>query len=148
VDAGSGGSIWLDPEHLEASRRESRALRQLSEQARARARETRHKVRWGRSQRQEPGEKAIARLQARMGTLPMIEQAKGIIMAQQRCGPEEAFELLRRISQRTNIRVHVLAAQLLEQTAANGNHDNMTPITLGARRYQRPRTADPATRRA
>jgi AmiR/NasT family two-component response regulator len=35
--------------------------------------------------------------------MPVIEQAKGIIMAQQRCGPEEAFDLLRRVSQDSQI---------------------------------------------
>ena len=69
--------------------------------------------------------------------MPVIEQAKGIIMGQQRCGPEEAFALLRQASQRTNIKVHVLAAQIVERTASG---DNMTPITLGAARYGRPGT--------
>lgn len=32
--------------------------------------------------------------------MPLIEQAKGIIMAREGCGPEEAFDLLRRASQR------------------------------------------------
>ncbi len=39
-------------------------------------------------------ESAFARLQVKIGTMPVIEQAKGIVMAQQRCGPEEAFDLL------------------------------------------------------
>jgi len=61
---------------------------------------------------------AFARLQARMGTIPVIEQAKGIIMAQQRRGPEEAFDLLRRASQRANVKVHALAAQIVEHVAS------------------------------
>src|SRR5262250_2969285 len=52
---------------------------------------------------------AFARLQARLETMPVIEQAKGILMAQQRCGPDEAFDLLRRASQSANVRVSVLA---------------------------------------
>jgi hypothetical protein len=48
----------------------------------------------------------------------VIEQAKGILMAQQGCGPEEAFDLLRRASQRANIKVSVLAAQLVEQVTS------------------------------
>jgi len=47
----------------------------------------------------------------------VIEQAKGIVMAQQRCGPDEAFDLLRRASQRKNVKVSVLAAQIVEQIA-------------------------------
>ena len=58
--------------------------------------------------------------------MPVIEQAKGIIMAQQRCRPQEAFVLLRRASQRTNIKVHVLAAKIVEQVTASGNRDNVT----------------------
>ena len=50
--------------------------------------------------------------------MPVIEQAKGILMAQQRCGPEEAFELLRRASQRANVKVNVLAEQIVEQVAS------------------------------
>lgn len=32
--------------------------------------------------------------QCRAGFAPVIEQAKGIVMARFRCGPEEAFEML------------------------------------------------------
>jgi AmiR/NasT family two-component response regulator len=51
--------------------------------------------------------------------MPVIEQAKGILMAQQRCGPDAAFDLLRRASQRANIRVSILAAQIV-QLATHG----------------------------
>jgi GAF domain-containing protein len=46
--------------------------------------------------------------------MPVIEQAKGILMAQQGCGPDEAFDLLRRASQRFNVPVRVLAARLAD----------------------------------
>ena len=48
-----------------------------------------------------------------LGSMPVIEQAKGILMAQHGGGPEEAFDLLRRASQRFNIPVRVLAARLV-----------------------------------
>jgi AmiR/NasT family two-component response regulator len=48
-------------------------------------------------------------------TRAVIEQAKGIVMATYRCGPDEAFTLLRSASQRANVKVHVLAAQLVER---------------------------------
>ena len=51
----------------------------------------------------------------------MIEQAKGILMAQQRCGPDEAFDLLRRASQRANVKVSILAARIVEQIAIPPN---------------------------
>jgi ribosomal protein L19 len=82
-----------------------------------------------------------------MGTMPVIEQAKGIVIAQQRCGPDEAFDLLRRISQRTNVKLHVLAAQIVER-ASSSTHDNVTLISPGITRYLRSRTMDAATRRA
>ena len=70
----------------------------------------------------------------------MIEQAKGIIMVQQRCGPDEAFDLLRRVSQRVNIKLHVLAAQIVEHIASADNNGNVTPISLGATRHRRSQT--------
>src|SRR5579859_4839274 len=54
-----------------------------------------------------------ARLLARLETMPVIEQAKGIIMAQSRCTEAEAFDLLRRASQRSNIPVRELAVQII-----------------------------------
>ena len=48
-----------------------------------------------------------------LDTMPVIEQAKGILMAQHGCGPDEAFDLLRRASQRFNVPVRVLAARLV-----------------------------------
>jgi hypothetical protein len=49
--------------------------------------------------------------------VPVIEQAKGIVMARERCGPEQAFDLVRRASQKANLKVRVLAALLVEQVA-------------------------------
>jgi len=49
----------------------------------------------------------------RLGTMPVIEQAKGILMARHGGGPEEAFDLLRRASQRFNVPVRILAARLV-----------------------------------
>jgi hypothetical protein len=38
-------------------------------------------------------------------------------MAREGCGPEEAFDVLRRTSQQANLKVHVLAAFLIEQVS-------------------------------
>jgi hypothetical protein len=59
---------------------------------------------------------AHARLQARLKSMPVIEQAKGIIMAQ--CGwPEDrAFEALRRASQRENMKLRDVAAKIVART--------------------------------
>ena len=58
-----------------------------------------------------------ARLLTRLETMPVIEQAKGIIMAQSHCGHAQAFDLLRRASQRSNVPVRDLAAQIVAKTA-------------------------------
>jgi response regulator NasT len=130
----------MDTERLEAIRLQSRALRQISEEVRARARVTRDRVQQGRPQREILRDSAFARLHARLGTMPVIEQAKGIVMDQQRCGPDEAFDLLRQMSQRTNIKLHVLAEQIVQAIASSRDGGNVTPIPLGARRDLRPGT--------
>jgi len=58
-----------------------------------------------------------ARLLARLETMPVIEQAKGIIMAQSHCGDAQAFDLLRRASQRSNVPVRELAAKIVAKAA-------------------------------
>jgi hypothetical protein len=65
----------------------------------------------------------LARLKARLETMPVIEQAKGILMAREGCGPEEAFDLLRRASQRANVKVHAMAAVLVEQVGTGMGDD-------------------------
>lgn len=60
---------------------------------------------------------ATARLQARLATMPVIEQAKGIVMAQFDWTPAEAFDALRRASQRENIKLRDLAARIVATTA-------------------------------
>jgi len=135
----------MDADRLEAVLLESRALRRISAEARARARATQERISRAQPQRKILHESAFARLQARLGTMPVVEQAKGIVMAQRGCGPEEAFGLLRRVSQRTGVAVHVLAAQIVEHAAAGGNRGNVTPISLGAARQLLPGTrAQPA----
>jgi hypothetical protein len=80
-----------------------------------------------------------ARLLARLETMPVIEQAKGIIMAQSHCGHAQAFDLLRRASQRNNVPVRELAAQIVARTA------QVSPKPSKQRR-QMPRPGDLALR--
>ena len=121
----------LDSEDWDAPRRESRALRQRSEQARARARMTRHKVRVARSHNETLGDAGFAWLEARLGTMPVIEQAKGIVMAQQRCGPDQAFDVLRRMSQQANVKLRMLATQIVEQVASSGERQQRDAHLVG-----------------
>lgn len=111
-------------------REQSRALVLASEQARARARATREQILRGRSQREILHDSAFARLMAKQETMAVIEQAKGIVMAQRRCGPEEAFDVLRQVSQRTNVKMAVLAAQLVKAIASGKDGGNVTSISL------------------
>jgi len=120
VESGPGDFQPGDPVRLEAAQREFDAQAQRFEQARARLQATLEQSRKGRSEREVLHDSAYARLQARLDTMPVIEQAKGILMAQQRCGPDEAFDLLRRASQRANVKVSVLAAQIIEQITSPG----------------------------
>lgn len=64
---------------------------------------------------------AYARLKAQLATMPVIEQAKGIIMAQ--CGwPEDqAFDALRRASQRENVKLRDLAARIVATAAESAS---------------------------
>jgi hypothetical protein len=48
--------------------------------------------------------------------MPVIEQAKGIIMAQSGWSEDQAFEALRRASQRENLKLRDLAAQIVART--------------------------------
>jgi ANTAR domain len=93
-------------------------VRRRLEQAWARSQELMDQIEKGRSERELLRDSVIARLSARLASMPVIEQAKGVLMAQQRCGPDAAFELLRRASQRANVKVSVLAAQIVEQVSA------------------------------
>jgi GAF domain-containing protein len=52
-----------------------------------------------------------------METRAVIEQAKGILVAQQHCTPEQAFELLTRLSQSTHRKLRDCAADLVTSTA-------------------------------
>ena len=63
------------------------------------------------------GRSGYARLRARMQTMPVIEQAKGVLMAQSGWGRKRPFDVLRRASQRSNVPIRELAAQIVARTA-------------------------------
>ncbi|MFB9238053.1 GAF and ANTAR domain-containing protein [Plantactinospora siamensis] len=58
-------------------------------------------------------------MQTAMEGRAVIEQAKGIIMGDRRCGADEAFALLSKISQDTNRRVRDVAAALVERATGH-----------------------------
>jgi len=54
-----------------------------------------------------------ARLEALLASLPVIEQAKGVLMAGQGCDADQAFDLLCRAAQRSNLPVREVAEQIV-----------------------------------
>jgi len=61
-----------------------------------------------------------AQLQGALDSRALIERAKGAIMANQACSADEAFAVLRQASQRSNRKLHEVAAQLLDRATAPG----------------------------
>jgi len=119
MDAAAGDPLSRVASRLSAARLEFDLQTRRFEDIRAQLQATIDQIRKGRPQRQKLYDSAFARMQARLDTMPVIEQAKGVLMAQHRCGAEEAFDLLRRASQSANVKVSVLAAQIVEQIAAH-----------------------------
>jgi hypothetical protein len=115
---GADGSRSDVASRLEAARLEFDAQARRFQVARAQLLITLDQIRKGRPHREILHSSAFARLQARLDTMPVIEQAKGILMAQHQCGPDEAFDLLRRASQSANVRISVLAERIVEQVAS------------------------------
>jgi len=82
----------------------------------------RQQIRAGRSRRELLHHSSYARLEARLESMPVIEQAKGILMAQTGCGPEQAFDMLRRASQRSNVKVRDLASEIVRRADAGAQN--------------------------
>lgn len=51
-----------------------------------------------------------------MASRAVIEQAKGMLMAQRKCDADEAFDLLVRLSQQTGQKLHAIAVALVEHS--------------------------------
>jgi GAF domain-containing protein len=52
-------------------------------------------------------------LHTAMATRRLIDQAIGLVMAQNRCSADEAFDVLRRASQNRNVKINKLAAEMI-----------------------------------
>lgn len=57
----------------------------------------------------------VSQLRQALASRPTIDQAKGVIMADRGCTPDEAFQLLRKLSMDTNVRVADVAAAIVYQ---------------------------------
>src|SRR5215467_10015675 len=130
VDGDSADSHPGVAHRLEAARLEFDAQAQRFEEAKSRLEATADIFRTGHPRQDVLYYSAYARLQARLETMPVIEQAKGILMAQQRCGPDEAFDLLRLASQRANVKVHVLAEQIVAHLGSQASGSGAKPQPL------------------
>jgi len=62
-------------------------------------------------------------LQQAMESRATIEQAKGILMAAQRCTPQQAFDILVRASQNGNRKLRAIAMEIVERYGG-GEHDS------------------------
>jgi AmiR/NasT family two-component response regulator len=65
------------------------------------------------AQRISDAQEYASDLQTAMESRSVIDQAIGVIMGQQRCGADEAFTLLRRASQRRNVKLRDLCREML-----------------------------------
>jgi ANTAR domain len=126
-------------ERIAAVRSELAANAERLSQTRGRLQATRQTLARGRSQRQQLHDLVFARLLAQLETMPTIEQAKGILIAQTGCGPDQAFGMLREASQRSNVRVSDLAAMIVQRTVTGRQPPRPGP----ASRTSRPRPASP-----
>jgi hypothetical protein len=63
----------------------------------------------------------VANLRRALTSRATIEQAKGIVMAERRCTPDDAFDLLRTLSQRTNVRLADVALALVYKAQSSGS---------------------------
>jgi two-component system, response regulator / RNA-binding antiterminator len=60
----------------------------------------------------------VTHLRKALTTRGTIERAKGLLMMSERCGPDEAFDILRRTSRQSNQKLADVAAQLVQQFEA------------------------------
>ena len=72
-------------------------------------------------------QKDIDNLHAALSSQPVIEQAKGILMAHHSCGPDHAFRLLADASQRQNRKVRDVAAAVVSSVQATPGDPHHAP---------------------
>jgi AmiR/NasT family two-component response regulator len=82
-------------------------------------------------------QKDIDNLHAALTSQPVIEQAKGILMAHHNCGPDHAFRLLADASQRQNRKLRDIAAAVVASVQATPRDWPSHPIVIEARGRRR-----------
>jgi hypothetical protein len=123
---------WNDlAQRIDAARRETEANLLRLDLARSQLQATRQRVAACKAERQVLHDSAFARLAARLDSQPIIEQAKGILIAQVGCTPDEAFGMLRAASQRTNVRVRDLADDIVNRATSTDRAADRPRHALG-----------------
>ena len=69
-------------------------------------------------------------LEHRLATQPVIEQSKGILMGHFGIGPDTAFDMLRRWSSHTNLKVRDISRMLATAATAEHGRDNHELINM------------------
>lgn len=87
----------------------------------------------------------VGRLDAALRSRPVVDQACGILMYILGCDVDTAFEVLRRMSQRTNHKLHDLAAAVVE-TRGHGLERELRGLAATAARAADRKGADDAGR--
>lgn len=82
--------------------------------------------------RRQSQDEVIGQLRAAMSSRAVIDQAIGIVMARYRCGPDDAFRVLRRMSNDRNVKLRVVAENLV--SSFGPGRDGRLPV-----RFRRPR---------
>jgi two-component system, response regulator / RNA-binding antiterminator len=75
-------------------------------------------------------EDEVQDLRAALQTRPVIDQAKGMLIAEHGCSPDEAFEMISHASQRENRKVRDIAKAMIDNAQ---NDSSPPPIRRGAR---------------
>jgi hypothetical protein len=89
-----------------------------------------------RSERESLHASALLRLQDRLENEPVVEQAKGIMVARIGCQPDEALGMMRRAAQQAHVELPDIAAGIVARAAAAP-----AAIVLGPSAQARPQTA-------
>jgi hypothetical protein len=115
LDAGPGAGPVDEAERLDSLRSRSERAWQDAQSAWARAQaiQARQDEAVKASAREPRTGSRSARLEAQLASMPVIEQAKGVLIASQGCDADQAFDLLCRAAQRSNLPVRELAEQMV-----------------------------------
>ena len=79
----------------------------------------------------ESSQALAGHLERALETRGVIERAKGVLIARQGCDPDQAFDILRRASQRLNRKLHDIATDLVAN-ATTGEVPDWAPWTAAA----------------